>query len=74
MMVLLNIVCQHLPQEWPWTLPRPEFGWFELMLANNSQKRYRKEHVRMRKDTFLQLVDPVTPEISWMKYEAAKSD
>lgn len=31
---------------------------------NNSQTRYWKEHVRMRKDTFLRLVDFVTPEIS----------
>ena len=48
----------------PWILPRPQIGWFEVMLGDNSQSRYWKEHFRIRKDTFLRLVALVAPEIS----------
>ena len=50
--------------EWPWTLRRPRFGWFELMLEDESQSRYWKEHFRLCKDMFLRLVDLVSSEIS----------
>ena len=66
-LTLLNIAhmqLQNMKTERPWTLRRPNFGWFELMLEDESQSRYWKEHFRMRKDTFLRLVNLVSPEIS----------
>ena len=53
MTILNNAHLQRLIRERPWTLPRPEFGWCELMLADDSQTRYWKEYFRMRKETFL---------------------
>lgn len=47
-----------------WSLPRPNFGWFEVMLHDNSQSIYWKEHFRMSKETFLELVNIVGPLIS----------
>ena len=47
-----------------WTVPRPPSGWFELIFADDSQSRYWKEHFRMSKETFRQLVDLVAPLIS----------
>jgi len=49
--------------ERPWTLRRPHFSWFELMLEDESQSRYWKEHFRICKDTLLRLVNLVSPEI-----------
>lgn len=46
-----------------WTLPRPQIGWFEIQLNSASQTMYWKEHFRMRKDTFQQLVALVGPEL-----------
>lgn len=66
-LALLNVAymyLQSMPTERPWTLRRPRFGWFELMLEDESQSRYWKEHFRMRKETFLRLVNLVSPEIS----------
>ena len=53
MTILNNVHLQRLSRERPWTPPRPEFGWFELILADDSQTRYWKEHFKMRKETFL---------------------
>lgn len=39
-------------QERPWTLRRPEFEWFELMLADDSRTRYWKEHLENEKRNF----------------------
>lgn len=55
---------QGIHHERPWMLPRPQIGWFEVMLGDNSQSRYWKEHFRMGKDTFLRLLALVAPEIS----------
>ena len=46
-----------------WTLPRPRFGWFEMILADNSLSHYWKEHFRMQKETFTRLVNLVAPEM-----------
>ena len=51
---------QSMQTERPWTLRHPRFGWFELMLEDESQSRYWKEHFQMRKDTFLWLVNLVS--------------
>jgi hypothetical protein len=58
------ILQQHMAFDRPWTLPRPQFGWFELMFQDESQSQYWKEHFRMQKDTFRRLVNLVAPEIS----------
>ena len=42
----------------------PQIGWFKVILGDNSQSRYWKEHFRMGKDTFLRLLALVAPEIS----------
>lgn len=66
-LALLNVAymyLQSIPSERPWILRRPRFGWFELMLEDESQSHYWKEHFRMRKETFLRLVNLVSPEIS----------
>lgn len=66
-LTLLNVAHMHLQSmktEWSWTLCRPRFGWSELMLEDESQSCYWKEHFKMRKDMFLWLVNPVSPEIS----------
>ena len=66
-LALLNVAYMYLQSmrtERPWTLRRPRFGWFELMLEEESQCRYWKEHFRMRKEMFLRLVNLVSPEIS----------
>ena len=47
-----------------WVIPRPEIGWFEVILQDERQSRYWKEHFRMQKPTFLRLVEIVEPEIS----------
>ena len=47
-----------------WSLPRPKFGWFELISEDEHQSRYWKEHFRVHKHTFLRLVSLVAPEIS----------
>ena len=47
-----------------WVIPRPEIGWFEVILQDERQSRYWKEHFRMQKPTFLRLVENVEPEIS----------
>ena len=65
-LTFLNVAhmrLQSMKTERPWTLPRPRFVWFELMLEDKSQSRYWKKHFRMRKDTFLRLVNLVSPEI-----------
>ena len=43
----------------PWMLPRPNFGWFELNWELDSQCLYWKEHFRMKKETFVRLVNLV---------------
>ena len=66
-LTLLNFAHMHLQNmktERPWTLRRPHFGWFELMLEDESQSCYWKDHCGMCKDTFLRLVNLVSPEIS----------
>ena len=45
----------------PWMLPRPNFGWFELNWELDSQCLYWKEHFRMKKETFVRLVNLVAP-------------
>ena len=39
-----------------WSLPRPSFGWFELISEDERQSRYWNKHFHMHKNTFLQLV------------------
>ena len=46
-----------------WVIPRPEIGGFEVILQDERQSRYWKEHFRMQKPTFLRLVEIVEPEI-----------
>ena len=64
---------QGIHHERPWMLPRPQIGWFEVMLGDNSQSRYWKEHFRMGKDTFLRLLALVAPEISRRNTRLRKS-
>lgn len=46
-----------------WEIPRPWLGWFEVIFGDNRQSAYWKEHFHMYKETFLQLVELVTPRI-----------
>ena len=55
---------QGIHHERPCMLPRPQIGWFEVMLGDNSQSRYWKEHFRMGVRTFPWLLALVAPEIS----------
>ena len=48
-LALLNVAymyLQSMPTERPWTLRRPRFGWFELMLEDESQSRYQGHPTR----------------------------
>lgn len=67
MSTVLGISAQFIsictPSPRPWVLPRPAFGWFELMMESDVQTPYWREHFRMRKETFLQLVQLVGPVI-----------
>ena len=58
-----RVVHPRLEREY-WALPRPRLGWFELILQDDRQSRYWKEHFRIHNDTFLRLVNLVAPEIS----------
>lgn len=45
-----------------WSIPRPQL-WFETLLANDDMEFYWRRHFRMRKQTFLKIVQLVGPEI-----------
>ena len=47
-----------------WEIPRPRLGWFEVIFGDGRQSVHWKEHFRMRKETFLKLVDLVAPAIA----------
>ena len=57
-----RVVNPRLDREF-WIIPRPGVGWFEVILQDERQSRYWKEHFRMHKPTFLRLVEMVEPEI-----------
>ena len=59
---MVRMAAQINQRQW-WMLPRPQLGWFEVIFGDERQSGYWKEHFRMRKETFLRLVDLVTPEI-----------
>ncbi|CAB4017612.1 Hypothetical predicted protein [Paramuricea clavata] len=63
MMMIARMVGQ-INQRQYWEIPRPRLGWFEVIFGDDCQAGYWKEHFRMRKETFLRLVDFVTPEIA----------
>ena len=62
MLVMATIVSKINRRQY-WEIPRPRLGWFEVIFGDNRQSAYWKEHFRMRKETFLQLVELVTPRI-----------
>ncbi|XP_028411417.1 protein ALP1-like [Dendronephthya gigantea] len=62
-MAIARIVSQ-INQRQFWEIPRPRLGWFEVIFGDERQSGYWKQHFRMRKETFLRLVDFVTPEIA----------
>ena len=47
-----------------WEISRPRLGWFEVIFGDGRQSVYWTEHFRMRKETFLKLVDLVAPAIA----------
>ena len=42
-----RVVHPRLDREY-WALPRPRLGWLELILQDDRQSRYWKEHFRIR--------------------------
>ena len=62
MLVMATIVSKINRRQY-WEIPRPRLGWFEVIFGDNRQSAYWKEHFRMCKETFLQLVELVTPRI-----------
>jgi hypothetical protein len=59
-MIIVRIVGQ-INQRQYWELPRPRLGWFEVIFGDDRQSAYWKEHFRMRKETFLRLVNHRNP-------------
>lgn len=62
-MIMARMVAQ-INQRQYWEIPRPRLGWFEVIFGDGRQSVYWKEHFRMRKETFLKLVDLVAPAIA----------
>ncbi len=62
-MIMARMVAQ-INQRQYWEIPRAQMGWFEMIFGDDRQSGYWKEHLRMHKETFLKLVDLVTPAIA----------
>ena len=62
LIAIARVVNPRVDREF-WVIPRPGVGWFEVILQDERQSRYWKEHFRMQKPTFLRLVEIVQPEI-----------
>jgi hypothetical protein len=62
LLAVAKVIYPRLDREF-WVIPRPRVGWFEVILQDERQSRYWKEHFRMQKTTFLRLVEMVRPEI-----------
>ena len=62
-MIMARMVAQ-INQRQYWEIPRPRLGWFEMIFGDGRQSGYWEEHFRMRKETFLKLVDLMTPAIA----------
>lgn len=62
--IINTVLIENAITERPWMLRRPRLGWFEVVFHDPNQSHYWKEHFRMTKDTFLELVNLVAPAIS----------
>ena len=60
LLAMVRLVNPTLDREF-WVISRPGIAWFEVILQDQRQIRYWKEHFRMQKPTFLQLVQIVEP-------------